>query len=100
MKRSPAWFCALALLLASCACKAQEPPQLKIRHAGVAGGFYPADPAVLTGMIDDLLAKAQPPKITDQILAVVAPHAGYQYSGPVAAYTYAALKGRKFSAWW
>jgi hypothetical protein len=28
---------------------------------------------------------------------VVAPHAGYQYSGPVAAYTYAELKGRKFS---
>ena len=29
------------------------------------------------------------PQITDPILAVVAPHAGYQYSGPVAAYTYA-----------
>jgi hypothetical protein len=31
------------------------------------------------------------------IIAAVAPHAGYQYSGPVAAYTYAALKGRKYS---
>src|ERR1035438_2752643 len=48
-------------------------------------------------MIDDMLAKATPPPIKDPILAVVAPHAGYQYSGPVAAYTYAALKGRKFS---
>ena len=69
----------------------------KIRQAGVAGGFYPADPKVLTDMMDDMLAKASPPAITDPILAVVAPHAGYQYSGPVAAYTYAELKGRKYS---
>jgi len=70
-----------------------------VRQPGVAGSFYPADPKALTAMIDDMLAHAslsQPP-IDDPILAVVAPHAGYQYSGPVAAYTYAALKGRKFS---
>ncbi len=68
-----------------------------IRQPGVAGGFYPADPKVLAAMIDDMLARAAPPPISDPILAVIAPHAGYQYSGPVAAYTYAALKGRKFS---
>jgi hypothetical protein len=68
-----------------------------IRQPGVAGGFYPADPKALTAMMDDLLAHASPPPIKDPILAVVAPHAGYQYSGPVAAYTYAALRGRKFS---
>jgi hypothetical protein len=70
---------------------------VKVREAGVAGGFYPADSKELTAMIDEMLAKATPPAIKDPILAVVAPHAGYQYSGPVAAYTYAALKGRKFS---
>ena len=68
----------------------------KVRLAGVAGGFYPADPKVLTAMIDDLLAQATPPPIHDPILAVVAPHAGYQYTGPVAATTFAELKGRKF----
>lgn len=68
-----------------------------VRQAGVAGGFYPADPKALTAMIDDMLAHASPTPITDPILAVVAPHAGYPFSGPVAAYTYAALKGRKFS---
>ena len=70
-----------------------------VRQAGVAGGFYPADPKTLSAMIDGMLAHAassQPP-INDPILAVVAPHAGYQFSGPVAAYTYAELKGRKFS---
>ena len=70
---------------------------VKVREAGVAGGFYPADPKELAAMIDEMLAKATPPAIKEPILAAVAPHAGYQYSGPVAAYTYAALKGRKFS---
>jgi len=69
----------------------------KVREAAVAGSFYPSDPKALSAMIDDMLAHATPPPIADPILAVVAPHAGYQYSGPVAAYTYAALKGRKFS---
>jgi hypothetical protein len=68
-----------------------------VRQPGVAGGFYPADPKTLSTMIDDMLAHASPSPINDPILAVVAPHAGYQFSGPVAAYTYAALKGRKFS---
>jgi hypothetical protein len=70
---------------------------VKVRQAGVAGGFYPADPKVLAATIDEMLAHVAEPPITDRILAVVAPHAGYQYSGPVAAYTYAALRGRKFS---
>jgi AmmeMemoRadiSam system protein B/AmmeMemoRadiSam system protein A len=69
----------------------------KVRQAAVAGAFYPADPKVLSDMIDDMLAHATPPPIADPILAAVAPHAGYQYSGPVAAYTYAALKGHKYS---
>jgi hypothetical protein len=75
--------------------RAADPP--KVRQAGVAGSFYPADPKALSAMMDEMLARATPPAIHEPILAVVAPHAGYQYSGPVAAYTYAALKGRKFA---
>ena len=69
----------------------------KVREAGVAGGFYPADPKILAATIDDMLAHVTELPIKDRILAVVVPHAGYEYSGPVAAYTYAALKGRKFA---
>jgi AmmeMemoRadiSam system protein B/AmmeMemoRadiSam system protein A len=71
--------------------------QQKIRPSAVAGAFYPADPKELTQMIDDLLAEATPPPVDGEILAAVAPHAGYPYSGPVAAWTYAALKGHKYS---
>jgi AmmeMemoRadiSam system protein B/AmmeMemoRadiSam system protein A len=69
----------------------------KVRQPGVAGRFYPADPRELAAMMDGMLAQASLLPITDPILAVVAPHAGYEYSGPVAALTYAALKGRQFS---
>ena len=68
---------------------------LKVRQPAVAGTFYPADPKELAKMIDDFLAKATPPPL-ENVVALVAPHAGYQYSGPVAAYSYALLKGRKF----
>jgi hypothetical protein len=71
--------------------------QPKVRQAAVAGSFYPSDPKVLSAMIDGMLAKVSVPQITDPILAVVAPHAGYQYSGPTAAYTYAQLKGHKYT---
>jgi len=71
--------------------------QEKVRQAAVAGAFYPADPKELSQMIDDMLAKAAPVAVDGQILAAVAPHAGYPYSGPVAAWTYAALKGHKYS---
>jgi AmmeMemoRadiSam system protein B/AmmeMemoRadiSam system protein A len=69
----------------------------KVRPPAVAGSFYPADPKELSAMIDGLLAQVSGPPVTDPIIAAVAPHAGYPYSGPVAAYTYAALKGRKYS---
>jgi AmmeMemoRadiSam system protein B/AmmeMemoRadiSam system protein A len=69
----------------------------KVRQAAVAGSFYPADPKELSAMIDDMLAHAAPPHFDGPILAAVAPHAGYVYSGPVAAWTYAALKGHKYA---
>jgi hypothetical protein len=70
--------------------------QQEVRQAGVAGSFYPADPVALSAMIDDMLAHVPAQAIAGPIVAAVAPHAGYQYSGPVAAYTYAALKGQKY----
>jgi AmmeMemoRadiSam system protein B/AmmeMemoRadiSam system protein A len=96
---SSLWLAAplLALLVFTPIKHVSAGDQPKVRQAAVAGSFYPADPKVLSAMIDDLLAKVTVPQITDPILAVVAPHAGYEYSGPVAAYTYAQLKGHKYT---
>jgi AmmeMemoRadiSam system protein B/AmmeMemoRadiSam system protein A len=69
---------------------------LKVRPPAVAGSFYPADPKELGRMLDGFLAKAAIAPPLENVVALVAPHAGYPYSGPVAAYSYAWLKGRKF----
>lgn len=68
----------------------------KVREAAVAGAFYPGDAQELTTMIDSMLATVHDPPVKGKILAAVAPHAGYIYSGPVAAHTYAALKGHTY----
>ena len=93
------WIAAplLAFLAVPPFANAQATGALKVRTAAVAGSFYPADPKILSTMIDEMLAHATEPLIADPILAMVAPHAGYVYSGPVAAYTYAQLKGRKYA---
>ncbi len=66
-----------------------------IRPAAVAGMFYPADASELDAMVRSMLAEADieaggtghgRPK------AIIAPHAGYVYSGPVAASAYACLR--------
>lgn len=89
-----------ASILNSASVEAQQPRSsthdLKLRSAVVAGAFYPADSAALTAMMDAMLTRVPPSTVEGQIVAVVAPHAGYPYSGPVAAYTYAALKGRRY----
>jgi AmmeMemoRadiSam system protein B len=63
----------------------------RVRQPAVAGRFYPADPgelrAVLRSYLDAAPARGLMPK------ALIAPHAGYPYSGPIAAAAYARLHG-------
>lgn len=61
----------------------------KIRYPAVAGAFYPADPEQLQNMIEQYLNDA---RTADKVpKAIIVPHAGYIYSGPVAATAYARL---------
>ncbi len=55
------------------------------RPAAVAGMFYPAQPAELTSMIDRLFSHAAQKNTTGNVLAVIAPHAGYVYCGDIIA---------------
>lgn len=62
-----------------------------VRPAAVAGMFYPDDPDVLREDVDSMLAATQREVAQAVPKALVAPHAGYVYSGPVAATAYARL---------
>lgn len=66
-----------------------------LRPSPIAGTWYPANPKTLAASIDDYLAKAKLPEIDGQAIAVITPHAGYRYSGGVAAHAFAALRGLK-----
>lgn len=61
-----------------------------IRRPAVAGLFYPGDAAELHRTVTELLAAAKPSTAT-QPKALIAPHAGYVYSGAIAASAYARL---------
>jgi hypothetical protein len=65
-----------------------------IRAPAVAGMFYPEDAVDLRRNIATLLETAAPQLPDKTIVAAIAPHAGYIYSGPVAAYTFKTLQAR------
>jgi len=64
----------------------------ELRSPAVAGTFYPADPAALRRQLAGFLAEAGNAPPDDTLpKAIIGPHAGYVYSGPVAARAYARL---------
>jgi len=95
-------FLGLLLALIFSACKKKQesetaplrklPESAGVFTAVVAGQFYPADAGSLREMVQSFLAQAQVPEISGRIFAVLSPHAGYIYSGPVAGYAYKAIQ--------
>jgi len=65
-----------------------------LRPSPIAGQWYEGNPAALARSIDKYLDQAHLPALDGDVMGVIAPHAGHQYSGPVAAYSFAALRGR------
>lgn len=70
---------------------------MSIRRASFAGSFYTDDAADLSAQIDSFLKEAGEKK-KNGVVGLISPHAGYIYSGPVAAHAYAAVAGRSFDA--
>lgn len=65
----------------------------KTRPSPIAGQWYAADPHRLAAQVDEFINQAQLPEFSGKIFGVMAPHAGHRYSGPVAGYAFAALRG-------
>ncbi len=83
-------FCAL-VLLCSCVIFAEDAKQ-----PNVAGAFYPGDPLELSQMIDGFLNNANPEPFNADIAALILPHAGYAFSGQVAAFGYKLIKNKPY----
>jgi AmmeMemoRadiSam system protein B len=66
----------------------------EIRPAAVAGTWYPGSPGPLAAEVDSYLAAVGELPRLRRVMALIAPHAGLRYSGPVAAYAYEQLRDR------
>src|SRR3954471_736312 len=69
-----------------------------LRKPAVAGSWYPAASSALAAAVDAHLANADRDGggVSGDLVALIAPHAGLMYSGPVAAHAYDLLRGRTF----
>ena len=66
-----------------------------VRPSPIAGQWYTADPRRLAAQVDQYIHNAKLPEMAGRIVAIMAPHAGHRYSGPVAGYAFAALHNLK-----
>src|SRR3981189_1878707 len=70
----------------------------RIRPAAVAGSWYPDSAPALGAAVDRHLARADRDDVVlgGELVAIISPHAGLMYSGPVAAHAYRLLRHRTF----
>jgi len=69
-----------------------DPVHARVKKADLAGTWYSGSKKELAVQINSYLDKAEAAEIDGRIIGVISPHAGYIYSGPVAAYTYKSIK--------
>ena len=67
-----------------------------IRRSVIAGSWYPGSRAELERMVDGFLVNVEEDRVEGQLIGLIAPHAGYIYSGQVAAYAYKQPEGEAF----
>jgi len=68
-------------------------PIAPVRPSALAGTWYEGNPRALAHAVDQYLDQAENPELPGAVVAIIAPHAGHIYSGPVAGYAFAAVRG-------
>jgi AmmeMemoRadiSam system protein B len=67
-----------------------------VRPSPIAGMWYEGNPAALSLAVDRYMDQADIPVLSGEVIAVISPHAGHKYSGPVAGYAFAAVRNKAF----
>ena len=100
LSRMAAIFAAVALVTASGRCGQREEGGHTgagpVREPAVAGAFYPDDPGLLTRQVDRFLDNVPPQNLDGRLVGLVVPHAGYIFSGQVAAHSFRLIRERTF----
>ncbi len=84
-------------LILSCTTSKGGSRMSDIREPVVAGRFYPANKDSLLGMLERMFHTAPKKEFKGKIYSIIAPHAGYEFSGYTSACVYSALSGRNYS---
>lgn len=71
-------------------------PSPTVRESAIAGAWYPGRAAALQRTVEGYLANVAPRALPGDLLALVSPHAGYAYSGQVAAHAFALARGKPY----
>ncbi len=92
-------ICCIICVLFLCTAGFAEDVLIKVKKPVFAGSFYPGDRSALAGTINGYLKETESKKerISAPVFGIIAPHAGYQYSGRVAAYAYNQIKGKPYT---
>jgi len=67
-----------------------------VRRSVIAGSWYPGSAPALASTIDEFMSAVDEEPLRGELNGLISPHAGYSYSGPVAAYAYRQLEGRSY----
>lgn len=67
-----------------------------VKKADLAGSWYPDSKTELESQLRSYMESANPENIEGDIISIIVPHAGYIYSGPVAAYGFKAIQEKGF----
>ncbi len=67
-----------------------------IRPSTISGTWYPGDGNQLRNAIETYFSKVDIPPVKGKVMALISPHAGYYYSGQVAAYGYRQIVGKSY----
>ncbi len=67
-----------------------------VRPPAVAGQFYPDRPSELRLQVEDMLGRAPDAEVAEEVRGLIAPHAGYPYSGQTAAVAYRQVRGKHY----
>ena len=89
-------FLVTSLSMAQVSKGTKETGMKEIREPAVAGMFYPDQPDILARDIKRYIENAKKERIEGEIVALVSPHAGYMYSGQVAAHAYKLIEGKAY----
>src|ERR671934_129194 len=69
---------------------------LAVRRSSLPGRWYPADPAELRALVELFFAHVPAQALQGELAALIAPHAGYPFSGQTAAHGYKQVIGQHF----